>query len=72
MQVDYRPVANIKANKSNKKGEKDIQEAIKETSKYAVKSSDYLADDDERNKEVVNDLEKCLDRKRMLSVSGMA
>ena len=32
--------------------------AIKETSKYSVKSSDYLTDDDEKNQEIVNDLEK--------------
>ena len=41
LQVDYRPVANIKAIKPNQKGDKDIQEAIKETSKYSVKSSDF-------------------------------
>ncbi|WP_080365987.1 protein rep, partial [Staphylococcus haemolyticus] len=39
LQVDYKPVANIKAIKPNKKGDKDIQAAIKETSKYSVKSS---------------------------------
>ncbi|GEP88355.1 hypothetical protein SCO01_25450 [Staphylococcus cohnii subsp. cohnii] len=41
--------------------------AIKETSKYSVKSSDFLTDDDEKNQEIVNDLEKGLYRKRMLS-----
>ncbi|MEN1895750.1 protein rep, partial [Staphylococcus nepalensis] len=49
LQVNYRPVANIKAIKPNQKGDKDIQAAIKETSKYSVKSSDFLTDDDERN-----------------------
>ncbi|MGW9987141.1 plasmid rolling circle replication initiator protein Rep, partial [Staphylococcus cohnii] len=29
--------------------------AIKETSKYSVKSSDFLTDDDEKNQEIVND-----------------
>ncbi|MCH4456077.1 protein rep [Staphylococcus haemolyticus] len=70
LQVDYRPVANIKAIKPNQKGDKDIQAAIKETSKYSVKSSDFLTDDDERNQEIVNDLEKGLYRKRMLSYGG--
>ncbi|RIM64413.1 hypothetical protein BU600_13620, partial [Staphylococcus arlettae] len=42
VQVNYRPVANMKAIKPNQKGDKDIQAAIKETSKYSVKSSDYL------------------------------
>ncbi|OMG43711.1 replication protein, partial [Paenibacillus macerans] len=41
--------------------------AIKETSKYSVKSSDFLTDNDEKNQEIVNDLEKGLYRKRMLS-----
>ncbi|MDK3593332.1 protein rep, partial [Staphylococcus pseudintermedius] len=47
LQVDYKPVANIKAIKPNQKGDKDIQAAIKETSKYSVKSSDYLTGDEE-------------------------
>src|SRR5699024_5611132 len=55
----------------NQKGDKDIQAAIKETSKYSVKSSDFLTDDDERNQEIVNDLEKGLYRKRMLSYGGL-
>ncbi len=71
LQVNYRPVANIKAIKPNQKGDKDIQAAIKETSKYSVKSSDFLTDDDERNQEIVNDLEKGLYRKRMLSYGGL-
>ncbi|WP_436967307.1 protein rep, partial [Staphylococcus shinii] len=70
LQVNYRPVANIKAIKPNQKGDKDIQAAIKETSKYSVKSSDFLTDDDEKNQEIVNDLEKGLYRKRMLSYGG--
>ncbi|MFP4915131.1 protein rep [Staphylococcus coagulans] len=71
LQVNYRPVANIKAIKPNQKGDKDIQAAIKETSKYSVKSSDFLTDDDERDQEIVNDLEKGLYRKRMLSYGGL-
>ncbi|RIO13898.1 hypothetical protein BUZ92_13865, partial [Mammaliicoccus sciuri] len=57
--------------KPNQKGDKDIQAAIKETSKYSVKSSDFLTDDDEKNQEIVNDLEKGLYRKRMLSYGGL-
>uniref|UniRef100_UPI001EFB3C25 protein rep n=1 Tax=Mammaliicoccus sp. L-M44 TaxID=2898703 RepID=UPI001EFB3C25 len=71
LQVDYRPVANIKAIKPNKKGDKDIQAAIKETSKYSVKSSDYLTSNQEKNQEIVNDLEQGLYRKRMLSYGGL-
>ena len=71
LQVDYRPVANIKAIKPNKKGDKDIQAAIKETSKYSVKSSDYLTSNQEKNQEIVKDLEQGLYRKRMLSYGGL-
>ncbi|RST33201.1 replication protein, partial [Staphylococcus epidermidis] len=48
-QNHYKPVANIKAIKPNKKGDKDIQAAIKETSKYSVKSSDYLTGNHEKD-----------------------
>ena len=71
LQVDYRPVANIKAIKPNKKGDKDIQAAIKETSKYSVKSSDFLTSNQEKNQEIVKDLEQGLYRKRMLSYGGL-
>ncbi|WP_204171716.1 protein rep, partial [Staphylococcus sp. GDY8P100P] len=71
LQVNYQPVANIKAIKPNQKGDKDIQAAIKETSKYSVKSSDYLTGDSEKDSEIVNDLEKGLYRKRMLSYGGL-
>ena len=71
LQVDYRPVANIKAIKPNQKGDKDIQAAIKETSKYSVKSSDYLTGDREKDSEIVRDLEQGLYRKRMLSYGGL-
>ncbi|EGQ2899689.1 protein rep [Staphylococcus pseudintermedius] len=71
LQVDYKPVANIKAIKPNQKGDKDIQAAIKETSKYSVKSSDYLTGDEEKDAEIVSDLEQGLYRKRMLSYGGM-
>lgn len=71
LQVDYKPVANIKAIKPNKKGDKDIQAAIKETSKYSVKSSDYLTGNHEKDAEIVSDLEQGLHRKRMLSYGGL-
>ncbi|KMR64729.1 replication protein, partial [Staphylococcus aureus] len=51
LQVHYRPAANVKAYKPNRKGVKDIESAIKATSKYTDKSSDFLTDDDEKNQE---------------------
>ncbi|MBI9950321.1 protein rep, partial [Escherichia coli] len=71
LQVVNRPVSNVKAIKPNRKVDKDIESAIKETSKYSVKSSDFLTDDDEKNQEIVSDLEKGLYRKRMLSYGGL-
>ncbi|UXR51259.1 protein rep (plasmid) [Staphylococcus simulans] len=71
LKVSYKPVANIKAIKPNKKGDSDIQTAIKETSKYSVKSSDYLTGDKEKDTEIVSDLEQGLYRKRMLSYGGL-
>lgn len=71
LKVDYKPVANIKAIKPNKKGNNAIESAIKETSKYAVKSSDYLTSDQEKDLEVVNDLEQGLYKKRMISYGGL-
>lgn len=71
LKVDYKPVANVKAIKPNKKGNNAIESAIKETSKYAVKSSDYLTSDQEKDLEVVNDLEQGLYKKRMISYGGL-
>lgn len=71
LKVDYKPVANIKAIQPNKKGNSSIESAIKETSKYAVKASDYLTSDQEKDLEVVNDLEQGLYKKRMISYGGL-
>lgn len=71
LKVNYKPVANIKAIKPNKKGDSDIQAVIKETSKYSVKSSDYLTGNKEKDTEIVSDLEQGLYRKRMLSYGGL-
>ncbi|OHR56445.1 hypothetical protein HMPREF2937_09040 [Staphylococcus sp. HMSC061G12] len=71
LKVNYKLVANIKAIKPNKKGDSDIQAAIKETSKYSVKSSDYLTGNKEKDMEIVSDLEQGLYRKRMLSYEGL-
>src|SRR5699024_12293399 len=71
LQVSYRPVANIKAIKPNQKCDKDIQAAIKETSKYSVKSSDFLTYDDEKYQEIVNDMEYVIYRQRMNIYGGI-
>ncbi|GAA3727074.1 protein rep [Salinicoccus jeotgali] len=71
LKINYRPIVKVQAIKPNKKGDSDIQSAIKETSKYSVKSADYLTEDDERNLEIVSDLEHGLFRKRMISYGGL-
>lgn len=71
LQINYDPVVDVRAIKPNKKGDSDIQAAVKETSKYSVKSADFLTDNDKRNLEIVADLEEGLYRKRMISYGGL-
>src|SRR5699024_12091925 len=70
LQVDYRHIVNIRAIKPNKKQDSAITSAIKETAKYIVKSSDYLTDDLESNLKAVEDLERGLYAKRLISYGG--
>lgn len=71
LQINYDPVVDVRAIKPNKKGDSDIQAAVKETSKYSVKSADFLTDNEKRNLEIVADLEEGLYRKRMISYGGL-
>ena len=71
LQINYNPVVDVRAIKPNKKGDSDIQAAVKETSKYSVKSADFLTDNEKRNLEIVADLELGLYRKRMISYGGL-
>src|SRR5699024_2193911 len=65
------PVVDIRPIKPNKKGDTDIQAAVKETSKYSVKSADFLSEKQDRNLEVVADLEHGLYKKRMIAYGGL-
>lgn len=83
MKLSYVPVVNVKAVKE-KYDEKDaetlrdaienkahaMQGAVVETAKYSVKDSDYLTGDELRDMAVVQDLEKGLYKKRMVSYGG--
>ena len=74
MKLDYDPNVFVTAIKSTVSSEKDkqvIEEAVNETAKYSVKSADYLTDDEERNLQIVNDLEEGLHRKRLISYGGL-
>src|SRR5699024_6842974 len=67
LQVEYKPVVNVKAIRPNEKKDSAIISAIKETAKYSVKSSDYLTDDIKSNLKAVEDLERGLYAKRLIS-----
>lgn len=72
LKIDYVPIVNVKAvkPKANKK-EKGVIAAVYETAKYPVKSIDYLTDNHEENLQRVDDLEKGLKRKRLISFGGV-
>lgn len=71
LKINYDPIVDIRPIKPNKKRDSDIQSAVKETSKYSVKSTDYLSENQERNLEVVEDLEYGLYKKRMIAYGGL-
>lgn len=72
LKIDYTPIVNIKAvkPKANEK-EKGVIGAVYETAKYPVKSIDYLTNDRVKNLQRVDDLEKGLKRKRLISFGGI-
>lgn len=74
MKLDYDPNVFVTAIKSKVSSEQDkqaIEKAVNETAKYSVKSDDYLTDDEERNLQIVKDLEEGLFRKRLISYGGL-
>ena len=72
LKIDYTPVVNVKAVKTKAtKEEKGVLSAVYETAKYPVKSIDYLTNDRVKNLQRVDDLEKGLKRKRLISFGGI-
>lgn len=72
LKIDYTPVVNVKAVKPKViEKEKGVIGAVYETAKYPVKSIDYLTDNHEENLQRVDDLEKGLKRKRLISFGGI-
>lgn len=54
------------------KHKSDIKSAIDETAKYPVKHTDFMTDDEERNIQIVSDLEEeGLHCKRLISYGGL-
>nr|AAA74580.1 replication protein [Lacticaseibacillus casei] len=72
LKVDYEPVVHVEIVKANKrKGTGSLQASAEETAKYEVKSSDYMTANDDRNLEVINDLEYALAGTRQISYGGL-
>lgn len=72
LKIDYTPIVNTKAVKPKvTEKEKGVIGAVYETAKYPVKSIDYLTNDHEENLQRVDDLEKGLKRKRLISFGGI-
>ena len=72
MKIDYTPVVNVKAVKPKAtEKEKGVIGAVYETAKYPVKSIDYLTNDRHENLQRVEDLEKGLKNKRLISFGGI-
>src|SRR5690625_5321761 len=71
MKLDYDPIVDVRAIRPKNKHKSDIKSAIDETAKYPVKDTDFMTDDEERNLQVVSDLEEGLHRKRLISYGGL-
>lgn len=72
LKIDYTPIVNIKAVKPKAtEKEKGVIGAVYETAKYPVKSIDYLTNDRDENLQRVEDLEKGLKSKRLISFGGI-
>lgn len=71
MKLDYDPIVDVRAIRPKNKHKSDIKSAIDETAKYPVKHTDFMTDDEERNLQVVSDLEEGLHRKRLISYGGL-
>jgi len=71
MKLDYDPVVDVRAIRPKNKYKSDIKSAIDETAKYPVKHTDFMTDDEDRNLQIVSDLETGLHRKRLISYGGL-
>ncbi|WP_305775149.1 protein rep [Lactiplantibacillus plantarum] len=72
MKLDYQPIVNVEAVRSNKaKGKNSLISSAQETAKYQVKSKDILTNDQERDLQVVEDLEQGLAGSRQISYGGL-
>lgn len=65
LRIDYEPTVNVKRVKPKKEGQ-DVESAVLETGKYAVKDSDYILDDKIETDKAVAVLDKALKGRRLI------
>lgn len=65
MRLNYNPVCDVR------KINGDTTKAVAETAKYAVKESDYLLQDEDLSREIVEVLDKALDKRRLIAYGGI-
>lgn len=69
LRVDYMPIVNIKAFKTNTK--KEVEKSVAESAKYTVKDNDYLIVNDEKmTDETVSILDGALANRRLVAFGG--
>ena len=72
LRSSYKPIVNVEAVRANKsKGKASLLASAQETAKYQVKSADYMTDDDNRNQQVIDDLEQALAGTRQIGYGGL-
>ena len=72
LRSSYKPIVNVEAVRANKsKGKSSLLASAQETAKYQVKSADYMTDDDNRNQQVIDDLEQALAGTRQIGYGGL-
>lgn len=71
MKLDYDPVVRIQIVRPKNKHKSDVESAVTETAKYPVKDTDYRTNDQEKNLQRVQDLERGLRSKRLISYGGL-
>lgn len=72
LKSSYKPIVNVEAVRTNKpKGKSSLLASAQETAKYQVKSADYMTDDDNRNQQVIDDLEQALAGTRQIGYGGL-
>lgn len=72
LKSSYKPIVNVEAVWTNKsKGKSSLLASTQETAKYQVKSADYMTDDDNRNQQVIDDLEQALAGTLQIGYGGL-